>query len=170
MHAALQQEGGCAVITGASSGGIGFSIAQILLTRYKKRVVLADVNPISSDLLVKAGIPEDQYLLHQCDVTDYGQVQQLAAKAYEWGQRIDFLVLNAGVSVPTKDYGGDIQDWHKILNVNFFGVLNGTQAFIDQMVSRCRTDAYKNSDEAGQLISIRLFPGFRSNKIPLQLL
>lgn len=136
MHAALQGKG-CAVITGASPGGIGFSIAQLLLTRYKKRVVLADIDVSSGnpqDVLVKQGISESDFLLHQCDVTDFDQVQQLAKKAQEWGGKVDFLVLNSGVSVPTKDYGGRIEDWHKILHVNFFGVLNGSQAFVKDMV------------------------------------
>lgn len=143
MHAALQQRGGSAVITGASPGGIGFAIAQILLKRYKKRVILADVTGLDSvrDVLVKQGIAEEDFLLHQCDVTQFDQVQQLATKAFEWGQRVDFLVLNSGVGVPTKDFGGEIQDWHKTLNVNLFGVLNGTQAFVDSMVRRDRGGA-----------------------------
>lgn len=138
MHEALELKGGCAVVTGAAYGGIGFSIAHLLLTRYSKRCVLADVSKeglaAANDALIKEGIKEEDFITHQFDCTNLDEVKALAQRAYTDFERVDFLVLNAGTSRPTKDYGGDIEDWKAIMDVNFWGVANGTQAFVENMV------------------------------------
>lgn len=66
------------------------------------------------------------------------QMKELADVAFSELGRVDFLVLNAGTSQATKDWGGDdqIAAWNKILSVNLFGVLHGTQAFTERMVAQ----------------------------------
>lgn len=47
-------------------------------------------------------------------------------------------MLNAGTSLSTKDWGGDdqVERWNRILSVNLFGVLHGTQAFTERMIAQ----------------------------------
>ncbi|SCZ89564.1 BZ3500_MvSof-1268-A1-R1_Chr9g10455 [Microbotryum saponariae] len=143
VHAALKK-GNSAVITGAAYGGIGYSIATLCLQRYGMRVLLADVSTSAleraSQGLIKAGIPEESFIIHPCDVSDFGEVLKLAEVAYASFAKVNFLVLNAGVQMSTKDYSDDpkmsMEAWNKTLNVNLFGVLHGTQAFVDRMVKQ----------------------------------
>ena len=132
--------GNTAVITGASLGGIGYSVALLLLQRYQMKVLLADLDKEAlartSDALIAAGVAEESFITHVTDVSKWEEVKELADVAFAELDRVDFLHLNAGTSVPTKDWGGDVQNWRKILDVNLYGVLHGTQAFCDRMIAQ----------------------------------
>ncbi|GAA6010299.1 hypothetical protein JCM11491_006255 [Sporobolomyces phaffii] len=134
------KSGGVAVITGAAKGGIGYEIASIALKRHSMKAVLVDQSQSALDAtaksLVAAGIPEEHFSTKNVDVSDVRQVQELADQVFAEHARVDFLVLNAGTSVSSKSYGGDLEPWTKLMAVNFGGVLNGTQAFVDRMVSQ----------------------------------
>ncbi|KAM0789210.1 hypothetical protein ACM66B_000055 [Microbotryomycetes sp. NB124-2] len=146
MNDAALKRDNVAVVTGAAVGGIGFSIARLLLERFGVYVILSDLAGDAlyacAQELVKAGVAEDRFKVHAADVTKFDEVQQLADVAFETFGRVDVLVLNAGVSQPSKDYSSreetqaNLEAWHKILNVNFFGVLHGTQAFVDRIVQQ----------------------------------
>lgn len=134
--------GNVAVVTGAGSGGIGASVARLLTTRYNLRIVLADSHPATltaaHDNLIKAGVPEENILTRVTDVSDSSEVFALADVAFERFGQVDFLFLNAGTTGPSKDFapGGDLAAWNKIISVNFGGVLNGTQAFVERIVEQ----------------------------------
>ncbi|KAI5480541.1 short-chain dehydrogenase/reductase SDR family protein [Pseudohyphozyma bogoriensis] len=136
-HPALVS-GNVAVITGGSLGGIGFETAKLLLERYNLSVLLADVNTEALNAAAEALGSPSNLLTHICDVSQPKEVFALADLAFEKFGRVDFLFLNAGVSMPTKDFapGGDLDSWTKTLGVNFGGVLNGTQAFVQRMVDQ----------------------------------
>lgn len=141
VHAALKA-GNTAVITGAAAGGIGFSISRLLLQRYGMKVLLADISTDSlqsaSTALIAAGVPEESFFTHVCDVSDEDAVFELADLAFSKLGRVDFLALNAGAGGPTKSYGSreEMQKWKKIMNVNLGGVQNGTAAFVQRMVDQ----------------------------------
>lgn len=129
--------GNTAVITGAGAGGIGFAVAA-KCAALGMRIVLADIDQKALDSaqkeLVATGFNPASLLSVQTDVSDYAAMEKLEKEARLFGNgRIDFLVLNAGVQAPTKDWGGkeQIAAWKKTLDVNLFGVLNGTQAFVE---------------------------------------
>ncbi|GAA5837445.1 hypothetical protein JCM5353_007113 [Sporobolomyces roseus] len=137
---AYLKPGAVAVITGAAFGGIGFEIALIALKRHQMKVVLVDQSQAALEntekALIGAGVAEEQFSSKVIDVSSVQEVQKLADEVYEQHSRVDFLVLNAGTSVSSKSFGGDLEPWTKLMSVNFGGVLNGTQAFVDRMVSQ----------------------------------
>lgn len=132
MHPALIKSN-IALITGAGLGGIGFSVAQILLQRYALKVILVDNSShslsASSKALLAAGVSQDQFETKVVDVSHAEEMFSLEKEVRAKYGQVDFLMLNAGVQIPSKDYkdGGDLESWDKILKVNFGGVLNGTQ-------------------------------------------
>ncbi|GAA5971171.1 hypothetical protein JCM11641_004171 [Rhodosporidiobolus odoratus] len=138
-HAALKP-GNTAVVTGAAAGGIGFAVAQLLLQRFSMHVVLADISraglEAASDALIKAGVKEKDFAVRVTDVTKSDDVEQLANEVYEAKGKVDFVLLNAGVQMPSKSYGGELAAWHKTLEVNLGGVVNGQQAFVERMVAQ----------------------------------
>lgn len=131
-HPALKASN-AAVLTGAGIGGIGYSVAHLLLTRYQLRVLLVDISApalfAAQKALIAAGAKEEDILTRVVDVSNAAEVFELADYAFETFGKVDFLLLNAGVQVPTKDFveGGDLENWTKTLGVNLFGVLHGTQ-------------------------------------------
>ncbi|GAA5881075.1 hypothetical protein JCM3774_003004 [Rhodotorula dairenensis] len=133
--------GDTAVITGAGYGGIGYDVALLLASRFKVHVVLADNDSDALEqariALVTAGVAERDFQARLTDVSDPDDMLQLAQSVYESRGKVDFLHLNAGVSAKVKAYGEAIvEEWQKTFAVNLFGVVNGTQAFVDRMIAQ----------------------------------
>lgn len=116
--------GKLAVVTGGASG-IGRGIAEQLIEE-GAQVVIADID---LDLVetVAAEIGASGVVL---DVSDAAAVSALAKATVEKYGRVDIIVNNAGVgpSAPISEL--TLDDWHWIMNVNLFGVINGVHAFL----------------------------------------
>lgn len=82
-----------AIVTGGASG-IGLAVTEHLLTRGYK-VIIADVDVAKGETLV-ARLGSD-VLFYKTDVSSYDQQLALFSRAYDWGGRIDFLAVNAGI-------------------------------------------------------------------------
>lgn len=70
----------------------------------------------------------------QADVSDYGSfATAIDAVAAEWG-RVDVLVNNAGmVAPPAPLIETEPNDWNRMIDVDFKGVLNGVKAAVPHM-------------------------------------
>jgi NAD(P)-dependent dehydrogenase (short-subunit alcohol dehydrogenase family) len=123
-----------AVVTGAASG-IGRAMAQRFAAE-GMRLVLADIE--HSPLLQFAGelrAAGTQVVAERVDVSKPGDLEMLAAKAYDEFGAVHLLCNNAGVLPPGAPVWKEpLSTWHWTLNVNFFGVLHGVQAFMPRML------------------------------------
>jgi NAD(P)-dependent dehydrogenase (short-subunit alcohol dehydrogenase family) len=130
-----------AVVTGAA-GGIGRAMAGSFVTAGMK-VVLAGVNEARIKKMVEefkdAGA---QVLGVPTDVSDAGQVEELARKTLERFGAVHVLCNNAGVA-----YGGrsswetPLEAWRWVLEVNLMGVIHGIHTFLPMMLAQ-NTEAH----------------------------
>ncbi|NBB91615.1 MAG: SDR family NAD(P)-dependent oxidoreductase [Gammaproteobacteria bacterium] len=116
-----------AVITGANRG-IGLELARQLTDRgYRVIAVCRKASPDlqSLDVQVEEGI----------DITDRDSLRELADRLA--GRRIDLLVNNAGVLVPStlERIEEDIDSWRLQYEVNALGPLRVTHALINHLVN-----------------------------------
>jgi NADP-dependent 3-hydroxy acid dehydrogenase YdfG len=77
---------------------------------------------------------------HVADVTDMAQVQAAGQHAVDAYGRIDVIVNNAGV-MPLAffaDHERAWQKWHKAIDINIKGVVNGISAVYDTMIKQGR--------------------------------
>ena len=77
---------------------------------------------------------------HVADVTDMAQVQAAGQHAVDTYGRIDVIVNNAGV-MPLAffaDHERAWQKWHKAIDINIKGVVNGISAVYDTMIKQGR--------------------------------
>jgi NADP-dependent 3-hydroxy acid dehydrogenase YdfG len=77
---------------------------------------------------------------HVADVTDMAQVQAAGRHAVDAYGRIDVIVNNAGV-MPLAffaDHERAWQKWHKAIDINIKGVVNGISAVYDTMIKQGR--------------------------------
>lgn len=133
MHPVIHA-GRVAVVTGAASG-IGRAAA-VEFAKLKLKVAIADINAeelakLGKELAEHTG--ETNILVIPTDVSNLDQVVALKEKVYEdWGE-VGILLNNAGIAPPGKSWEG-IDNWHKLFNVNVFGVLNVQQTFVRSMI------------------------------------
>ena len=129
-----------AVVTGGAAG-IGFAAA-MAFARLGLRVCIAD---LGEDRLTGAGralaeaAPEGEaaVLTMQADVTRAESLRALEAAVRERFGGTDVLMNNAGVQ-PGSGVFGPGANWERVLAVNLWGVIYGTQAFVPGMMERGR--------------------------------
>lgn len=74
-------------------------------------------------------------ITQQVDVSNPKDLEALAARAYDEFGAVHLLCNNAGVMPPGAPVWSEpLGTWHWTLNVNFFGVLHGVQAFVPRML------------------------------------
>lgn len=121
------------VITGASSG-IGRCTATYLAAR-GARVVLTSRRAEALDEVVReietAG---GQALAVPGDVTREADLRAVAEAAVRRFGRIDTWVNNAGVYIQGRVQDISLDEYRRILNVDFVGVVNGTQRALEVML------------------------------------
>ncbi|MFO1199887.1 MAG: SDR family NAD(P)-dependent oxidoreductase [Burkholderiaceae bacterium] len=129
------------IVTGAGSRtGFGSRVSAMLAAR-GARVVCSDVDEAALRETV-AGIAAQggEALALKADVTSIDDMKTLAATAVARFGRIDVIVNNAGV-MPLAffaDHAAALAAWHRCIDVNFKGVLNGMVAVYDQMIAQGR--------------------------------
>jgi NAD(P)-dependent dehydrogenase (short-subunit alcohol dehydrogenase family) len=136
VSAADRRPARLAVVTGAASG-LGRAFCRELLRQAGPwRVVAVDVDEARgqqtiADLQQELGGAAGEF--HRLDVTDVAAWQDfaesLACRLDQDEQLVPaLLVNNAGVCAAAEVVGGHVGDWRRLMDVNFFGVLNGCQA------------------------------------------
>jgi len=121
-------------ITGAGSG-IGRALARNLAAR-GAHLALADYNETSlakTQALLPAGTRSECTLL---DVSSREQMFAFAEKVIGSFGRADYIVNNAGTSVLATTEHVTIEEIEKVLNVNLWGTIYGTKAFLPIMLKQ----------------------------------
>tara|TARA_R110002096_G_scaffold282029_3_gene476061 strand:- start:673 stop:1500 length:828 start_codon:yes stop_codon:yes gene_type:complete len=124
-----------AFITGAGSG-IGCALAHALVDK-GVAVYITDNNQGRLDVveeeLKASGGQVYSFLL---DVSDKQAVFDMAAKANDLMGTVDIIFNNAGVSLSDTILKMNYQDFEWLMNINFWGVVHGTKAFLPYMLER----------------------------------
>ncbi|MEO8814783.1 MAG: SDR family oxidoreductase [Mycobacterium sp.] len=124
-------------ITGAARG-IGLATARALLAR-GARVVIGDrdVDVLDKAVAGLAGLGGGQVSGHPLDVTDRESFSAFLDKARaDGGGVIDVLINNAGVMPVGPFLDQSPETIRSTIEVNFYGVLNGCQLVLGEMVER----------------------------------
>src|SRR5207302_1085465 len=122
-----QIDGRVAVVTGAASG-IGRALAQNLGAR---GCPLALIDRDEAGLEETANLVSVPVLKRPMDVSDRWAQQTLASDVKDWGQGpVGVVINNAGVTLSQTIAESSVEDLEWVLNVNFWGVVHGTQAFL----------------------------------------
>jgi len=154
MH---QFEGKVAVVTGAASG-IGFAMAE-RFAQEGMHVVLADVEaPALEAAVTRLRQAEHDVLGVVTDVSKAESVEALAQRAFDTYGKVHVLCNNAGVA-GTGGSSGPVwektsRDWQWAFGVNYWGVVNGIQAFVPRMLAH---------GEEGHVVNTASIAGVTSN-------
>lgn len=122
------------VVTGAGSG-MGRELS-IQLVRKGAQVALVDINRKGiQETAIQAGI--ESVSLHELNITDRNSVHDLPSQVLSQLGAIDGLINNAGIIQPFVDVKDlDYAVIEKVMNVNFYGTLYMTKAFLPELLKR----------------------------------
>ncbi len=118
-------EGKVAAVTGASSG-IGRALVQALLRRGCE-VAASDVDEVGLRALASPG---PRLSTRRLDVSSRPDVFDWAQSLVRDHGRVNLVFNNAGISFGSTAQDADEADFRRLMDVNFWGVVHGTQAFL----------------------------------------
>ena len=129
-----------AVVTGGASG-IGFAAAE-RFARLGMKVCIADIggdrlHDAETKLSSAAPGGAASIMAVATDVSDAGSVGELEAAVRNRFGGTDVLMNNAGIQPGSKMFG-QLDNWQRILSVNLWGIIHGTQIFAPAMIARGR--------------------------------
>jgi NAD(P)-dependent dehydrogenase (short-subunit alcohol dehydrogenase family) len=129
-----------AVITGGASG-IGLAAAARFVA-LGMRVCIADVgadrlSQAAAELTAAAPGGAAGAMTSVTDVSNLDEVVRLEAAVRERFGGTDVLMNNAGIQPGSKMFG-PTENWQRILGVNLWGVIHGSQVFAPGMIARGR--------------------------------
>ncbi|GJE97647.1 NAD(P)-dependent dehydrogenase [Phanerochaete sordida] len=126
--------GRVAVITGGGSG-IGRAAA-VELAKIGMKIAIADVNEQGLQETaqeVAAIVGQGNVLSVPTDVSKFESVVAFRDKVYEAFGEVAVLMNNAGIGAIGTSWEG-LDNWHKIFEVNVFGIVNVQHAFLPTML------------------------------------
>lgn len=125
--------GKVAVISGAASG-MGRAYARALVAR-GARVALCDVDEQALAETLQ-GLDKTQVLSRLLDVSDYAAWCQFADDVRARFGPAHLVINNAGIEGTTLPvWASEMPDIQRTMDINFYGVVHGTKAFLPQLVS-----------------------------------
>jgi len=132
--------GSVAVLTGGASG-IGLAAAKRFAQR-GLRVCIADLGAdrlarAAQEVAVLATNGTADVMAFETDVSRLEDLRRLEAAVQDRFGGTDVLVNNAGIQPGSKLFG-PAANWERVLDVNLWGVIRGTQTFVPAMIARGR--------------------------------
>lgn len=129
-----------AVITGGASG-IGLAAA----TRFAEfglKICIADLGKArlaEAATVISAAAPggASDVMTMEVDVSRRDEIERLEAAVRDRLGGTDVLINNAGIQ-PGSGMFGPHENWERVLNVNLWGIINGSQVFAPGMIARKR--------------------------------
>jgi meso-butanediol dehydrogenase/(S,S)-butanediol dehydrogenase/diacetyl reductase len=116
-----------AVITGGSSG-IGRATAVEFLAEGAE-VVIADIDEDrGTEVAEELGCE-----FVRTDVSEYDQVEELVESTVEKHGRLDVMVNNAGIGSETSIEEMELEEWHRVVEVDLSGVMHGMKAALPHL-------------------------------------
>ncbi|MFL5897011.1 MAG: SDR family oxidoreductase [Solirubrobacterales bacterium] len=140
------------LITGASSG-IGAATARAAAGKY--RLVGAARRLESLEALAEELGGEERAIAVRCDVTEWDQVEALAAAALERFGRIDAVFANAGFGATRGFLEESVEHWRSMVLTNVYGVALTIRATLPHLLERGDGHFLITSSVAGR----RALPG-----------
>lgn len=120
------------VITGATSG-IGRETAREFAKAGAKVVIAGRRQERLQELVKEIESQGGQALAVPTDVADQAQVEKLMKEAIEQFGRVDVLVNNAGVAIASRFEEMPLEDFRRLMEVNFWGAVYACRTVVPQM-------------------------------------
>jgi len=145
--------GKVAVVTGAASG-IGLALTERFV-REGMKVAMADVDQAALDEQAgRLAATGADVMPLVTDVRHADAVEHLAAAVFERYGGAHLLCNNAGVSAAAPPWELSESEWRWVLDVNLWGVIHGTRAFVPRMIEQGEGHVVNTASMAGLITGV----------------
>jgi NAD(P)-dependent dehydrogenase (short-subunit alcohol dehydrogenase family) len=142
------------VVTGGAAG-IGLAMARAFAAR-GSLLVIADIDTAALAAAERELAAEGaEALCLATDVARRESVQALADAAFARFGAVHLLCNNAGIALLGPLVGADAGDWRKAMDVNFWGVVHGIDAFLPRMLARGEGGHVVNTSSMAGLVGMQ---------------
>ena len=142
-----------ALITGASAG-IGRATAMVFAHQgYRLALAARQPEPLTQAAIAIEKATNVDVLVVPADVTDPKQVAAVVDKTIDRFETVDVLINNAGMCASGPFADTTLEQWHQVMDVNFWGYVHTIQAVLPHMLER----------KQGQIVNV----GSVGGKMPL---
>lgn len=126
-------DGSVAIVTGAPSG-IGLAISERLASA-GARLVMTDLNggAVHSAAAAVSELGADVQAM-QVDVRDPDAVDLAGRQAVDRFGGLHIAVNNAGIVNRGNSWELSLDEWHRVIDVNLWGVIHGVRAFVPRIL------------------------------------
>jgi NAD(P)-dependent dehydrogenase (short-subunit alcohol dehydrogenase family) len=146
-----------AIVTGGGGDGIGHHLVMELARRGAK-VAFCDIANRDASEAMLAEIKADFYS-EQVDMGDKSAINVFVDNVIAHFGHIDLLINNAGIALGDLTFGeASEQDFEKITNINYWGVIHTTQRCYQHLLSRPESAIVNLSSSQGILALPYLVP------------
>ena len=153
-----QLKGRVAVVTGAASG-IGLAVVEAFAGE-GMRVVMADVD--EENLRAHAARLSDlgaEVHAVTADVRDPDAVEHVGASTVERFGELNVAVNNAGVVNGGYSWEIPLEDWHRVIDIDLWGVIHGIRSFVPRILASGEEGHVVNTASMAAVLSLgRLGP------------
>ena len=163
----IKEKSGIAVVTGGASG-VGLAAANHLAASGFDLFLVdtnADALETAAQNLREAGATVHTEVV---DVSDATAMSALADQVFALGD-VAVLMNNAGIGMSSSTTEAP-EVWHKTFNVNFFGILNGVQAFLPRMIAAGRAAVVINTGSKQGITTPPGNPAYNASKAAVKVL
>jgi len=121
-------------VTGASSG-IGEQLVYALSKQGAKVIVSSRKQADLEKVKANCAFPENIFVL-PFDLADEAGIEAVFSKAITFSGRIDLLFNNGGISQRSHITETQMEVYHKLMNVNYFGTVALTKSVLPTMIKQ----------------------------------
>ena len=151
-----------AIVTGGASG-IGRALCSEM-SRRGAEICVADINfegaqQVASAITRTGGRGHAAHL----DVSQSEDVQELVDETVLEHGRLDYMFNNAGIGMAGELRDMNLGQWRRILNVNLWGVINGTRSAYQVMIEQGFGHIVNTASLAG-LVPVPMFTAYTTTK------
>ena len=156
-----------ALITGGSSG-IGLALAKKLAHEGVSVCLLARDEEKLSQAKLEIEKNTDKHLNQfidtiSCDVTDYDTLTTLMDDWIDHHAVPDLVINSAGITYPGYFQDLDVEIFHRLMDVNYFGTLHVLKYLIPKMISHGNGTVVNISSQAG-FVGVYGYSGYGASK------
>ena len=156
-------KGRVAVITGGANG-IGAAMARAFAARGAK-LAIADLDQAALERAEAEHRARGTEVLGvPTDVTKRDQVEALADAVYDRFGAAHVVCNNAGIALLGPIQQCSSADWELTMNINFWGVLYGVQAFVPRMIAAKQGGHFVNTASMAGLVGMPYFAAYNASK------